>query len=199
MAGAHPLEVQARVLEPANLLVNGQGGAVDAADQGGNEFAPEGLEVGFQGEQLVVVLDENVLVANRLFAHILQEQAVLLVLLHGARLGAEDARPEGAEQVGVHFLLGVALADDGAREVLELVLNGLEEGEEAQGVLQLVVDGLLEDGEELVEGALQRLARALRVGEAKDRGRDGAEGGGRAGRGLEDAGGAEEGVDVVEG
>lgn len=71
LAGAHALEVDADVLEPADLLADGEGGRVDAAHEGADELAAQALEVGLEGEQLVVVLDEDALVAHRLLAHVL--------------------------------------------------------------------------------------------------------------------------------
>lgn len=79
------------------------------------------------------------------------------------------------------------------------MVDALEQPEQRQAVLQLVVDGLLQHGEEFVECALQRLTRALRVGHAEDRRRDCAQSGGRAGRRLEHASGGEHRVNVVEG
>lgn len=199
LTAAHALEVDANVLEPADLLADGEGGRVDAAHEGADELAAEALEVGLEGEQLVVVLDQDALVAHRLLAHVLQQQAVALVLLDVARPRAQDARPQGRQQVRVDLILRVGLAHHRARQVEELVVDALKKPEQCQAVLQLVVDGLLQDSQELVEGALQGLARALRVGHAEDGRRDGTDASWRASRRLEQAGGGEHRVNVVKG
>lgn len=145
------------------------------------------------------MLDEEALVADGLVADVAEEEAVLLELADVGGAGAEDAGPEAGEEVGVGLLLLGGLADDGAGEVEEVAVDGLEEGEEGDGVLELAGDGLLEDGEELVEELLDEALLALGVGGAEDEEGDGADGGGGAGGVLEDVGGREDAVDVVVG
>lgn len=72
------------------------------------------------------------------------------------------------------LVLRVGLAHDGARQVEELVVDGFKETEQAERGGEFVVDGLFENGEEFGKSALESLARALRVGEAKDGGGEGA-------------------------
>lgn len=85
-------------------------------------------------------------------------------------------------------------------EVEELAIDGLEEGEERGGVGEFAVDAFFEHAQELVEGAVQGLVRALGGGGAEEVGEEPAEGGGEAGgAGLEDAEAGEERVQVGEG
>lgn len=108
------------------------------------------------------MVDEDVLVADRLLAHVGQQQPVLLVLAQLGRVGPEHARPQRREQLALLALLLVRLADHGPGQVQELPVDGLEQAEQRRRVRQLAVDALLEHGQELVEGALQRPPRALR-------------------------------------
>lgn len=146
------------------------------------------------------MLNQQPLVPRGLGPHAREQVFVFLVLAQGGGVGADEARPEGGEELAFEALLGVGFADDGALQVEELPVDGLEEGEERDRVGELGVDAVLEDGEELVEGAVQGVVRALGGRGAEEVGEEAAERGGEAGgAGLEHAEAGEEGVDVGEG
>lgn len=205
LALAHALEVFPDLLEAAELRLERQEAAAVAVaavvpgppDQGADELAAQRLEVRLQRQQLPVVLEEDALVADRLLAHVAQQVPVALVLGDLAGAGPQDAGPQRGEQVGVRGLLQGRLARHHAPQVEELAVDGLEEREELQRVLQLGLDGLLEDAHELRERALQRRVRPLRLRHAEYVRHKGAEGRRQARRGVfEQARRAEEVVEV---
>ena len=189
-----------RAIQAPNLLLDTQRTTIITPHQRTNQFPPQRLEIDFQVQQFPIVVDEEMFILDGASAHVGEEFAVFLVFAELGGVGAEDARPEGGKEFAFHALLGVRLADDGALEVEELPVDGFEEGEEGGRVGEFRVDAFFEDGEELVEGALERLACALRPGGPEEVSHGAAKRGGEAGAaGLEDADAAEDGVDVIEG
>ena len=94
----------------------------------------------------------------------------------------------------------IGFADDDALQVQELAVYGFEEGEEGAAVREFGGDAFFEYGEELVEGAVEGLRRALGMRGAEYGAEYGAEGGWEVGGGvLEEAQMGEEGVDVCKG
>ena len=67
-------------------------------------------------------------------------------------------------------VLGGGFADHGSCKVEELPVDGFEEGEERETVLELRVDGVFEHGEEFGEGSLEGLAGSLGRREPEDGG-----------------------------
>ncbi|KAI4143212.1 MAG: hypothetical protein LQ340_007085, partial [Diploschistes diacapsis] len=155
-----------------------------------------------QRHQLPRVLDQQILVRDRLLPHALQQHPVLLVLPQLGPPGAHGAHPEAGEHLALQPLLRVELAHGGALQVEELAVDVGEEGEETGGVRELRVDGLLQRGQEFREGALERQARLLgrrardQRREDEVEGRRGSAGGVRV---REHAQGREEGVQAVQG
>lgn len=82
------------------------------------------------------------------------------------------------------MFLVVAFPDDRPRQIKELLVNRGEEREERSGMREFVRDALFEHGEKLVEGALERLSRALGMRLAEERGNGCAKGGAGARRGF---------------
>lgn len=187
LLSADVAEVVADVADAVDLVLEGEGGGVDAADEGRDELGAESLKGGLEGEELSVVLDEDALVADRLVADVAQQLAVGLKLAQLGGASAEQTGPEAGEEVGVELLLGRGLADDGAGEVEEVEVDGLEERKESDAVLQLGLDAVFEDGEELGEEQLDEALLALRVAQPEDVRRERAERRGRSRGVLEDA------------
>ena len=146
------------------------------------------------------MLDQHALVGRRLGPHARQQVLVLLVLAQARRVGAHDAHPHRREELALETLLRVGFTDDGALQVEELAVDGLKESEERGAVGELRIDAFFQHAEELVEGTVQGLMRALRQGGAEKVGEESSKRGGEAsGTILEHAKAREKGVDVGEG
>lgn len=104
---------------------------------------------------------QDVFVLYGLGTDVGEQFLVLLEFVERACVGSEELGPQGGEEVVLGGVLGVGLARYCAGEIAELPVDGFEEGEEGEGVLQFRVDRFFEDGEEFGECALEGLPRAL--------------------------------------
>lgn len=134
-----------RALQAVDLLLYTNRAAVPTPHERADELPPQRLEVALERFESAVVFEEEGLVLRRLGADRGEELFVLLVLAQQGVVGAHDAGPEGAEELRLEALLGVAFAGDGAVQVVELAVDVIEQGEEGGRVGEFGVDAFFED------------------------------------------------------